>query len=114
MIFASLANRTNLAIIDTLKNGSKSIGQINKVLDQEETVVTNSLKMLTKCAITISQGKGKDTTYSLNKELLEPLSELIAFHVDKYCPGFKECISPEKLKEYMKTEAAKITYIEHE
>ncbi len=62
----------------------------------------------------LSEGYGKEKLYSLNREIIEPLSELLAFHVDKYCPGFKECIPPEKLKAYMKAEAAKITYIEQE
>ena len=114
LIFSSLANRTRLAIIDTLKDGRKTIFEISRALEQEENVIAQNLKPLIKCAIILSQGSGKEKTYCLNKELVEPLSDLLAFHVDKYCPGFKECIPPEKLKEYMKAEAAKTTYIEHE
>ena len=114
LIFATLANRTRLAIIDTLKDRGKTLPEISKALEQEENVISHNLKPLINCAIVLSQGSGKEKTYSLNKELVEPLSELLAFHVDKYCPGFKECISPAKLKEYMKAEAAKTTYIEHE
>jgi hypothetical protein len=49
----------------------------------------------------------------LNKEVLGPLSEILAFHTSKYCPGLKQCVPEEKLKEYMKQEAAKKMYIEH-
>jgi hypothetical protein len=51
--------------------------------------------------------------YSLNKEIIEPLSEILEFYASKYCPGLKECIPPEKVKQYLKKEAAKKTYIEH-
>jgi DNA-binding transcriptional ArsR family regulator len=114
LIFSTLANRTRLAIIDALKDGCKGISEISKTLDQEENVITHNLKPLMKCAIVLSQGSGKEKTYCLNKEFVEELSELLAFHVDKYCPGFRECIPAEKLREYMKAEAAKTTYIEHE
>jgi hypothetical protein len=50
----------------------------------------------------------------LNREIIEPLSDLLSFHMNKHCPGFKECVPAEKLKEYMKAEAAKTTYIGHE
>ena len=114
LIFATLANRTRLAIIDTLKGGHKNLSEISRNLEQEENVIAHNLKPLINCVIVLSEGSGKEKTYCLNKEFIEELSELLAFHVDKYCPGFKECIPPEKLKEYMKAEAAKTTYIEHE
>ena len=114
LIFFTLANRTRLALIDVLEDGDKTVTEISGVLDQEENVILQNLKLLTKCMIVLSQGSGEQKSYYLNKELVEPLSDLLTFHVNKYCPGFKECISPDKLKEYMKAEAAKTTYIEHE
>lgn len=114
LIFFTLANRTRLALIDVLEDGDKTVTEISCVLEQEENVILQNLKLLTKCMIVLSQGSGEQKSYYLNKELVEPLSDLLTFHVNKYCPGFKECISPDKLKEYMKAEAAKTTYIEHE
>jgi len=114
MIFSTLANRTRLAIIDVLKDGRKSISEISAALEQEENIIVPNLKPLEKCAIVLLEGSGKEKSYYLNREIIEPLSELLAFHADKYCPGFRECIPPEKLREYMKAEAAKIVYIEHE
>ena len=114
ILFSTLANRTRLAIIDVLKDGSKSITEISKTLDQEEHVITENVKDLVKCSVVLSAGSGKEKTYCLNKEIMEPLSELLEFHVNKYCPAFTKCIPPEKLKEYLKAEAARMTYIEHE
>ncbi len=114
MIFSTLANRTRLAIIDLLKDGNKTASEISKVLEQDESVIHNNLSHLTRCFLVLSSGSGKEKTYCLNKEILEPLSELLEFHVEKYCPGLTKCVPADKLKEYMKSEASKPTYIEHE
>ena len=114
MIFATLANRTRLAIIDELKEGPKNAAEISRSLEQEESVVSQHLALLARYGIVLAEGSGKNKSYSLNKEIIGPLFELLSFHVDKYCPGSRECIQPEKLREYMKAEAANTTYIEHE
>jgi predicted transcriptional regulator len=109
LIFNTLANRTRLALIDTLKESCKTIPDISRALEQDETIIGNNIKPLIHCAIILSQGSGKEKTYCLNKEFIVELSELLEFHVDKHCPKLKECIPPEKLKELMKAEAAKPT-----
>jgi len=114
MFFSALASRTRLAIIDVLIGGPKSLSEVSRALDQKETVVLENLGQLADRALIRAEGAGKDKMYSLNKEIVEPLSEILEFHVSKYCPGLKECVSPEKLREYLKKEAAKETFIEHE
>ncbi len=114
IIFSTLANRTRLAIIDLLRDGNKSVSEIAKLLEHDENIVSSNLSHLAKCFIVLSTGSGKEKTYFLNKEIIEPLGELLEFHVEKYCPGLTKCVPPEKLKEYMKAEASKTTYIEHE
>jgi DNA-binding transcriptional ArsR family regulator len=114
LIFSTLANRTRLAIIDVLTQGNKTVPEICKALGQDENVISHNLKLMMNCALVHSSDTGKEKTYCLNKEIIEPLSELLEFHVDKYCPGLTKCVALEKLKEYMKTEAARTTYIEHE
>ena len=111
--FSALANRTRLAIIDVLKDSPKTILEISRILDLEESTITETLKPLEGCMIVNLQKTGKENLYSLNKEIVEPLSEILSFHVNKYCPGLEKCIPPSKLKEYMKQEAAKMMYIEH-
>ncbi len=113
LLFSALANRTRLAIIDVLKVGPKTILEISKALDQQEATIAHNLKPLERCMVINSQKSGKENLYSLNKEIVEPLSEILSFHVSKHCPGLEKCIPPQKLKEYMKQEAAKTTYIEH-
>jgi DNA-binding transcriptional ArsR family regulator len=113
LFFSTLANRTRLAIIDVLKAGPKSISEISKALKQPHEIVSVNLKQLEKCVLVISEGSGNERLYSLNQEIIEPLSEALEFHTTKHCPGLRECILPEKLREYMKKEAAKETFIEH-
>ncbi len=114
IIFSTLANRTRLAIIDLLKDGNKTASEIAKLLEQDECVINNNLSHMTHCFLILSSGSGKQTTYCLNREILEPLSEALEFHVEKYCPGLTKCVPADKLREYMKSEASKPTFIEHE
>jgi DNA-binding transcriptional ArsR family regulator len=111
--FSALANRTRLAIIDALKEGDKNVSEISNALKHEPEEILQNLKVLEHCVLVLSEGSGEEKRYTLNKEVLEPLSEILAFHSSKHCPGLRECIPEEKLREYMKREAAKKTYIEH-
>lgn len=113
MFFSALANRTRLAIIDYLNETSKTLPEVSLALDQQESVILKHLERLEHCALLRSQGLGKEKRYSLNREVVEPLSEILEFHSSKYCPGLNDCISPDKLKQFMKMEAAKETFIEH-
>ena len=113
LFFSALANRTRLAIIDVLKEDAKTVCEISKALKQEQEVVRKNLDLLEQCILVRSESSEKEKLYALNKEVLGALSEILAFHTSKYCPGLKDCIPEEKLKEYMKQEAAKKMYIEH-
>ena len=113
LFFSALANRTRLAIIDVLRDSPKTTLEISKILDQEEATITHNLKLLESSNIVNFQKSDNESLYSLNKEIVEPLSEMLSFHVNKYCPGLEKCIPPKKLKEFMKQEAEKTTFIKH-
>ncbi len=114
LFFSALASRTRLALIDVLKAGPKTVFEASAALKQKEEITIQNLEQLEHCFLVRSTGIGKEKRYSLNNEIVDPLSRVLVFHVNKYCPGLKECILPEKLKEYMREEAAKTSYIEHE
>ena len=113
LLFSALSNRLRLAIIDILKDGPKNISEISKTLNQEQNIILDNLKPLEKCVLVISESSEKQQLYSLNKEIIEPLSHVLELHTTKYCPGLRQCITREKLKEFMKKEAAKDMFIEH-
>jgi DNA-binding transcriptional ArsR family regulator len=114
LLFSALANRTRLAIIDVLKDDPKNISEISAALKQGQDIISVNLKPLEKCVLVISKSSGNERLYSLNKEIIETLSQVLEFHTAKHCPGLRECILQEKLREYMKKEATKETFIEHE
>lgn len=114
LLFSTLANRTRLAIIDTLKDGPQNISQISTTLQQEADLISENIKQLENCALVNSETKDNKKVYSLNKEIIEPLSHVLEHHTTKHCPGLRECIPKEKLRDYMKKEAAKATFINHE
>jgi len=111
LLFSALANRTRLAIIDVLKDDPKSISEISAALKQEQDTVSVNLKPLEETVLVISKSLGNERLYSLNKEIIEPLADILEFHTAKHCPGLRECIPQEKLGEYMKKEAGKWTYL---
>ena len=96
LFFSTLSNRTRLAIIDVLKEGPKNISEISEALEQDETTVAYNLKRLEHSALLRSEGSGKEKLYSLNMEIVEPLSELLAFHTNKYCPRSQELYTSRK------------------
>jgi DNA-binding transcriptional ArsR family regulator len=112
--FSTLASRTRLAIIDALRERPKTLAEVSDALSLEKALVAKNLDKLEHMALILSEGAGDEKRYVVNKEIVEQLSGFLAFHANKYCPGLTECIPQEKLKEYMKKEAAKVTYIEHE
>ncbi len=114
LFFSALANRTRLAIIDVLKDGPRSVGEVSAALNQDQVVVSGNLRKLEKCVIVLTEGEGERRSYSLNNEIVEPIAHALEFHTAKHCHGMRECIPQEKLREYMKKEAAKETFIEHE
>ena len=114
LFFSVLASRTRLAIFDVLREGSKTVSEISVALKQEQAIISMNLNQMERVALVLLEGVGEQKRYALNKEIVEPLFHLLAFHVAKHCPGLKECIPQERLREYMKKEAAKETYIEHE
>jgi DNA-binding transcriptional ArsR family regulator len=113
MFFSTLANGIRLAIIDNLKEGPKTISEISTALNQEPDIISKNLKSLERCVLVISESSKNEQIYSLNKEIIEPLSHVLEIQTTKYCPGLRECIPKEKHREFMKKEAAKDMFIEN-
>ncbi|MBT0159071.1 winged helix-turn-helix transcriptional regulator [Candidatus Bathyarchaeota archaeon A05DMB-2] len=112
--FATLANPTRLAIVEILMDSPKNVAQIAQVLQQEQSMVSHNLKPLMECAFVFSEKKGRKRVYSVNKELIEPLFHLIAFHESKYCPNGKTCLTRRGIKLERMREAQKTLYVNHE
>jgi DNA-binding transcriptional ArsR family regulator len=113
-VFSTLANRTRLAIIDVLMEAPKTVSEVSIALNLDPEFVSENLNQLEGCALLRSEHVSQQKRYSVNLEIVEPLRHVLARHTAKYCPNLEKCIPQEKLKDYLKKEASKETYIEHE
>ena len=107
LFFSTLASRTRLAIIEVLRCGNKSVSELSEALHLEPKVIVDNLEKLKKCVIVRSEGSGKEMRFSLNKEIVEPLFEVLSFHADKYCPKLTECIPEDQTESLYETGSSK-------
>ena len=110
--FNALANRTRLAVIDALMDKPKTAAEVSEALNLELEASTQYLELMAGCMLLNAKGLGKEKLYSLKKEILEPMDELLTFHMSKYCPALKKGIPEEKLREQRKQRASRKASIE--
>jgi len=114
LFFSALANPTRLAILETLTEGPKNVAEISETLRQEQSMISHNLKPLEECALVFSEKKGRKHLYSANKEIVEPLFELVVFHDKKYCPTGRVCLTRKGITQQKKKEASRELYIKHQ
>ena len=83
--FETIANKTRMKIINVLFHKSLSVSEICKETNEEQSKISHNLKILKDCRIIDYKTQGKQRIYSLNKETMLPLMELVEKHVSKYC-----------------------------
>ncbi len=86
--FNNFAQKTKLSIILALKEKPLSVSEITKKLNEEQSKVSHSLKKLAECNILKVKKDGKQRIYSLNKDTVLPLLNLVEEHVKNHC---KKC-----------------------
>ena len=85
-----------MKILNVLRSGSKSVGDISKAVGLEQTVVSHNLKCLSFCGLVMSERLGKMRIYSLNLETVEPILRLCDRHISKYASNLRTCKSLER------------------
>ena len=88
--FKNFANKTKFIIIMHLKNKPMSVNELSKKMGEEQSKISHNLAKLYKCNILTVKQKGKQRIYSLNKDTIVPLMNLVTKHVEKYCD--KSCV----------------------
>ncbi len=73
-----------------------SVTEICNELDQEQSKISHNLKCLSGCHLIDCEQRGKQRIYSLNKDTMVPLMEIVEKHVKAHC-DFEHC--PMKQKE---------------
>jgi DNA-binding transcriptional ArsR family regulator len=87
LFFSTLSNPTRLGILELLRESPRNVTQLAEGLKQEQSMISHNLKPLTRCGFVFVERKGKERIYSLNRETVEQMYEIIDNHMKKYCPG---------------------------
>lgn len=85
LFFEIFSNKTRMRIIESLSTGSKSVNEICKAINEEQSKVSHNLKKLAECNFLEVEQQGKKRIYSLNKDTITPILQLVKKHVEKYC-----------------------------
>jgi DNA-binding transcriptional ArsR family regulator len=88
-----MANPLRVKIISALKEKSMNVGELSKILKEEQSKLSHSLSNLRACKIVSVERKGKEKIYSLNKKTILPILKLIDTHANNNCGGeCKNCV----------------------
>jgi DNA-binding transcriptional ArsR family regulator len=85
IFFTNLANPLKIGIILSLRVKEKNVSELVKDLDVEQSKISHALQSLKACSIVNMKEKGKERIYSLNKNTILPMLELIDKHALTHC-----------------------------
>ena len=74
-------------------------------------MISHNLKPLERCRFVFSERRKKERYYSLNKETMEKLFKIFAYHAKKYCPTEGACLTNRDLQQKKKREASSKMYV---
>lgn len=109
--FSTLANPTRLAILELLREGPKNVTEIAEALKKEQSLISHNLKPLLRCRFVFSERRKRERFYYLNKETVEKLFKIFAYHAEKYCPTKGRCLTESGLKQQKKKDASSSLYL---
>ena len=89
--FSTLANPTRLAIIELLYDKPMTVTELVKKLGQEQSMVSQNLRPLTRCKFVSRKREGKNNVYHLNHETIDPILVAVDNHAEKYCKRGEDC-----------------------
>jgi len=89
IFFSKLSSPLKIEIISLLKKNEKglSVTEITKTMWVEQSKLSHALADLRSCNLVTVKQKGKQRIYSLNKETMLPILEIIDKHAQSYCGG---------------------------
>ncbi|MBI4257619.1 MAG: winged helix-turn-helix transcriptional regulator [Thaumarchaeota archaeon] len=91
LFFKALANPARMSIMSLLHTEPRSVTEIFEELGFEQTMVSHHLRCLSFCGFVKSNRKGKSKIYSLNKETIVPILEIVERHLVKYASSLYSC-----------------------
>ncbi len=97
LFFTNLANPLKMDIILSLRESRKSVNELRAELKVEQSKISHALACLKGCSIVVSEQKGKQRIYSLNKKTIVPMLKLLDKHAKENC-NCKSCLKGVCLK----------------
>lgn len=85
LFFETLGTKLKIDIIIKLKEKQLNVNELSKRLNQERSKVSHALKSLLECNFIKVKKEGKKRVYSLNKDTIAPLLNIVEKHIKKYC-----------------------------
>ena len=85
LFFGTLTNENRFRIVNLLLEGPRTVSQISDELKTNQTTISHNLRELLKCGFVTNSEDGKFRIYSINKETIHPLLNLMNKHIKKYC-----------------------------
>lgn len=90
LFFETLGTRLKIDIIIKLKEKPLSVTELSEKINQERSKVSHALISLLDCGFVNVRKDNKKRIYSLNKDTVLPLLNLVEKHVKKYCKVCKK------------------------
>jgi len=96
IFFNNLANPLKMNIVAALKEKSLSVLELAEKIKVEQSKLSHALTSLRHCSIVEVKQKGKQRIYSLNKETILPMLNILDKHEKKFCGKCRALMSKEK------------------
>lgn len=88
--FRALGNPTRFRIVELLRDGPRSVGQVSESLRYEQSRVSHGLACLLNCGFVLWNWEGKNKIYRLHPELARILTAMDR-HLARYAPQLDTC-----------------------
>ena len=83
--FSNFSNKTRFNVIMTLREKPLNVTEIAEKLKKEQSAISHNLRILESCQIITVKQEGKQRIYSLNKDTVIPILDIIEKHVENFC-----------------------------
>ncbi len=101
IIFETLGNKNRMKILESLLVSNKTVSQLTKDLNLDQTTISHNLRRLKVCGFVMDKRIGKNKIYSANKETVIPLIKFVDNHISCYCKPLCYC-NEQKLRRILR------------
>ncbi len=89
LFFRNFSTPVRINIISLLRRGEMSVKELSEKSGMEQSKISHALESMKNCGVVISEKKGKQRIYSLNKSLTLPIFNVIEKHKCSLCKNRK-------------------------